>query len=272
VANPSRKSRHPLDQFLVQDEFDNAPVLEFLARSFAAQPFDANSFRTELDAKLRRLRCRQDSRTPDAKTFYEVLEHAEALGTLFREDTLRELWKSVLLKKIFQKVRSMKQKSETVEGIALADQKRKVRKAQRDLAELGRIGNEYGLTGIAAVREEMAGKLIDMWRPIFQVTRPGSKEELLTGRARKPKWRQLNRSSAARWFPFGIRNEDTAIQVLIFHALKSKLRNKGTISGSISDNFLHQLSQLIMAEPSITALAHSDALRKAIERRSPGRT
>ena len=230
--------QHPLDKFLAQNELDNAPRLEILARKYAAEPFDVDSFRKELTAKVQRLRYPQPYISPNDKTFSDVLKDAGVLSILLREDTLRELWKSVLLKKICQRERQLKGKRETADGIPLRDQRRKARRINKDQETLKRMEAEYDLENVAPLYEKIAGKSVEATLPLYESRGSDSKEELLTGRPRMPKWRKQSRREASQWFPFNLRNEDTAIQVVIYRTLRPLLPNEEAGKKHISDKFL----------------------------------
>jgi hypothetical protein len=90
----SSKYRDPLDWFLDQEEYDYETRLTFLARQYAAEPFDASAFEKELVEKLERFRYRPPDRSAAAaRSFHNILSNAGVLRALLDCDTLRDLWK-----------------------------------------------------------------------------------------------------------------------------------------------------------------------------------
>lgn len=83
----------------------------------AAEPFDEDAFRAELEAKLKRLHYRR--LTGDGKTFHEILTDAGVLTVLLESSMLRQLWKCILPKKIAQLDRQLEDENKAVDGQAL---------------------------------------------------------------------------------------------------------------------------------------------------------
>src|SRR6202007_1986944 len=106
-------------------EPDPASRLIFLGQ-YAGQPFDAEQLRVELREKLNRLHYPQPDREhPDERpTSANVLEKAEVLSNLLSDDTLRELWKSLLMKKIFERSRELRDRKESGFGVSLQERRR----------------------------------------------------------------------------------------------------------------------------------------------------
>jgi hypothetical protein len=173
--------QHPLDFYLSQSEDDGTSKLDFLAREYAQQPFDAEHFRRELSEKLNRLRYPQPERehAGKRKTFAQVLEKAGVLSDLLSDDTLRELWKSQVLKKVFQRSREITERRQSAEGTSLKEDWKRVDAMQRDLKEVERLTGTYELENMEQAMEKINRRILDTLRPIMLSKRPGSKRPLI---------------------------------------------------------------------------------------------
>jgi hypothetical protein len=117
MAKAVQKFEHFVDLFLYQFNPDPSARLVFFGQ-YAGQPFDAERFRSELSEKLNRLHYPQPPRIGEKRTFAQVLEHAGVFAEMVTEDTLRELWKFLELKKLFERSRELSDKKESSHGVS----------------------------------------------------------------------------------------------------------------------------------------------------------
>jgi hypothetical protein len=248
--------QHPLDRFLDLVDVDCETRLDIVGRKFAAQPFNAAIFNDELKAKLQRLRYPQPDpeRNVGKKTFHEILERADVLAIILHPDTLADLRKFRLMKKIIHDDEELEEKKKSIDGTMLSEHKRRVRKINNDLQTLEEIAQTYSLQSkIGKLREEIARKALVEWRAIMISKYGGVREALLLG-------------CSPDEISCEIRIADTAIQVEIYRALKSKLQNRATKKAGIFDRFLCQLAELLWAESNVKGLSNGETIRKASSR------
>lgn len=251
--------QNPLDWFLRRKEDDYETRLDFVARQFAAQPFQATIFRSELIAKLRGLRYSSPhSALVTSKTFYQVLKEAGVLGKLLDRDTLENLWKCLLLKKIVERDRQLEETAIAVSGYPLKFHERMAKELFNSLFAIRAVAATYEAHELLQELDEKLSyefrnhiNLALHLRPRYQ----GSRAELLSGRPKK------EISSEPR-------DEERASQMAIYRELEPKLLNQRTEKRGISSIFLCQLSELISAPPLTPGLRLSDGqtLQRALTR------
>jgi hypothetical protein len=249
--------RSPLDWFLDRNEDDYETRLDFIARQFAKQPFDVTAFRGELVAKLRRLPyLSPHSAVAAPKTFYQILSEAGVLKVLLHSDTLRELWKCLLLRKIVARDRELEDKGMAVSGHPLKFHEQEARKIYKDLITIREITARYHAHELTHDLEE---KLSQEFRNHIDLALhvrskyQGSRAELLGGRPKS----ELSTEP---------RDEGLASQMATYRTLQPKLQNARTEKKGISGIFLCQLSELIGAPPDVQSLNNGESLAKALTR------
>lgn len=249
--------QHPLDWFLNEDEFGRETRLKAIAKTFVAEPFDAETFGKELSARLQRLHYPQPAPSSEEKTFRDILESAGVLGVLLRPKTLRELWKSILLKKIVEHDRELERTSRWVTGKPLEFYKRMAQGTYADLEQIQQIAETYDAQELAqGLCDRISRDFRDYVRVVIQSRRPAlDRAELLAGAPRKE---LLSKPT----------NEERSSDIAIYRTLQTKLMNPRTEKKGISSKFLCQLSELVSARPDVTKLSDGDSLYRAAHRRS----
>lgn len=257
AKKPPSTYRNPLDWFLNQKEGDYETRLDFIARQFAAQPFNVTAFRSELIAKLRRLPYLSPNSVVVAPTtFHQILKKARVLDVLLHPDTLRALWKCLLLKKIVARDRELDEKGLAVSDHPLKFHERMARKSYKDLVAIREIASTNDAHELTRDLEEKLSqefrKHIDLAlhkMPRYQ----GNRAELLVGRP------HIELSTQPR-------DEERASQMATYRTLLPKLQNARTEKLGISGIFLCQLSELIGAPPDAQLLSDGQSLAKALTR------
>ena len=265
--------QHPLDR-LLGDEDDGSPsLLEFVAQEYAGEGFEADKFARELTAKLGRMRYPQPDPIESKPFFSEILERAAVLSELLSADTLRELWKSLVLKKVFERYRELRDRKQSVHGISLEEHWRKVREARRDMRIYKKLDDKYHFDYTLSAYEKMARgsvrEMVAIWMSRFIGPRATLlsihlpvqkwKSKLQTGRKRTPK-------PAATEPSAGPRNEDKRIQAHIYATLERRLQTPETYRTGIDDIFLCQLAELIWSGADVQRLSDGESLRRDINR------
>jgi hypothetical protein len=240
--------QNPLDWFLDTDPEDYGH-LTILARTFAAQQFDEDSFRTELVAKLKRLKYQPARLTGDEKTFHETLSEAGVLNLLLESSTLRELWMCTLLKKIVERDRELEHEKKAVDGQTLRFHSKQARQIRKDLGAIAEIAERYDARDEAEkLSEELHSQFCDHMRILLiSTTYRTPRGELLSGR---PIEELRNKP----------RDEDRATQLAIYRTLKRKLQTKAAKRRGIFDIFLCQLAELIFSPRDVKNLSNGQAL------------
>jgi hypothetical protein len=270
--------QHPLDWFLDQSsEFGPQSNLDFLAQEYAQQPFNAEQLRVELREKLNRLHYPQpDHEHPvERPTFANVLEKAEVLCNLLSDDTLRELWKSLLLKKIFERSRELDDKKQSVRGVPITEHWRRIREIIKDIETFKKLADKYDLEKTLPQLDKMNRKIPDEFIPIVFSGRRVHGRELLTFSSTVPEWktklqrrgrqRRVTGSAAQRPVP-APRIEEKRIQALIYVTLEQRLQTRKTYKNGIEDIFLCQLAELVWASADVQGLSSGESLRRDINR------
>jgi hypothetical protein len=245
--------QNPLDWFLDtdRDDYDNLTVL---ARRFRAEPFDADSFRSELVAKLQRLKYQrvtnQRRKLPaDERTFYEILTDAGVLETLLQPSTLGDLWKCLLLKRIANRDRELEHEKKAVDGNELRFHSGQARQIWRDLGAIEEIVERHNARDEA---EKLYEKLNSQLRKHMRILLISTKYRvprtvLLSGRPLKER----------RHNP---KDENVATKVAIYRTLKEKLQTKATRKKGVFDIFLCQLAELVWAPRDVQKLTTGQTL------------
>ena len=248
------KYQHPLDWFLAESEFDDNTRLRVVARQYATEQFDADSFWRELKAKLEEFRYPQPSPREDKSTFYEILKSAGVLDVLSHRDTLRELWKCLLLEKIIARDRELETDRKASSGETLQFHKKEALQILDDLKAIDRIADKYDARSLTAnFYKKVSRKFRRHVYLAMESRHTGSRAELLGGRSKK-------RLAVAP------RSEELATQVAIYRTLRNRLQSTKVKKKRISDIFLCQLSELIAAVPNIKKLSNGENLQKAVKR------
>jgi hypothetical protein len=273
-----RTHQHPLDWLLAQEQWGTPPVLEALARDYSAEPFRADAFRNELTQKLNRLHYPQPQHAHigERRTFAQVLERTGVLSALLSEDTLRELWKSLLLKKVFERNRELQNKRQSVRGVSLKEHWRRVRDFRKDLETLKKIAEKYDLAHMPPQYEKIDRRIFDELVPILLFRRANrTKQAMPFFLPPVPRWkmklqrrgrRRLPKVSAHQPAPT-TRIEDKHIQALIYQTLEQRLQTSMTYGNGIDDIFLCQLAELVWAPADVQGLSDGESLRRDINRR-----
>jgi hypothetical protein len=242
------KYPNPLDWFLntEPDDHDNLTVL---AKRYAAEPFDVDSFRTELVAKLKRLKYQPAKLTGNEKTFYDTLAEAGALDVLLQASTLRELWRCMLLKKIAQRDRQLERENKDADGRELRFHTKQASQIWKDLGAIAEIVKRYSARDEA---EKLSKKLEAQYRKHVRILLSSKKyriprDVLLSGRTRKE----------LRHRP---RDEDLATKKAIYRTLKNKLQTQATKRKGVFDIFLCQLAELVWAPHDVKKLSNGGNL------------
>ena len=248
---------HPLDWFLTEDEFGRETRLKSVAKAFAGEPFDAESFGKELMANLRKLRYPQPAPSSEEKTFHDILESAGVLGVLLEPKTLGELWKSILLRKIVKYDRELARTGRWATGKPLRFYKRMARETYRHLEQIQEIAETYDAQELAqGLYDRVSRDFRNYVGVVIQSSRPAlDRAELLAGAPRKE---LLSKPT----------NEERSSDIAIYRSLETKLMNPRTQRKGISTIFICQLSELVSAPPDVTRLSDGDSLYRAVHRRS----
>lgn len=246
--------QHPLDWFLGQSEFDDDTRLRAVARQYATEQFDADSFWDDLTAKLKGFRYPQPNPGADKSTFYEILKNAGLLEVLLHRSTLRELWKCALLEKIVARDRKLESERKAGSGSTLRFHKRMARQILEHLNTIEDIAETYDAQDLTAKLYDRVSR--DFRQHVYLAmhsNHTGSRGELLGGRYKK----QL------AVMP---RSEELATQIAIYRTLRNRFQNTNQDRKGISAIFLCQLSELIAAGPNIKKLSNGENLQKALKR------
>ena len=268
-----RTYQHPLDRLLGDEDEGSPSLLEFVAREYAGEGFDADKFARELRAKLERMRYPQPDPIASNALFSEILNRASVLSLLLSADTLRELWKSLVLKRVFERYRELRDRGQSVHGISLEEHWRRVREAKKDMKIYKKLDDKYHFEYTLSAYEKMArGSVRDMiairmWRFIrsranlLSVHLPVQKwkSKLQPGRKRTPKPAATEPSATPR-------NEDKRIQAHIYATLEQRLQTPDTYRTGIDDIFLCQLAELIWSGADVQRLSDGESLRRDINR------
>jgi len=249
--------QHPLDWFLTEDEFGRESRLKSVARAFAAEPFDAENFGKELMAKLQKLRYPQPAPSSEERTFDDILASAGVLGVLLKPKTLRELWKSTLLRKSVEHDRELERTGRWSTGKPVGFYKRMARETYEHLEQIQEIAETYDAHELAeGLYDRVSRDFRNYVSVVIQSNRPAlDRAELLAGAPRKE-------------LPSKPTNEERSSEIAIYRTLETKLMNSRTEKKGISAKFLCQLSELVSARPDVTGLSDGDSLYRAVHRRS----
>jgi len=257
AKNKTISRQHPLDWFLIEDEFGRETRLKSVAKALAAEPFDAESFGKELMAKLQKLRYPQPAPSSEEITFHDILKSAGLLGVLLQAKTLRELWKSVLLRKIVEHDRELERTGRWGTGKPVGFYKRMARETYKHLEQIQEIAETYDAQELAqGLYDRVSRDFRNYVGVVIQSSRPAlDRAELLAGAPRKE---LLSKPT----------NEERSSDVAIYRTLKTKLMNPRTQKKGISAIFICQLSELVSAPPDVIRLSDGDSLYRAVNRRS----
>ena len=274
MARTKMKNQHPLDWLLSQEEEGSPSLLEFVAQEYAGEGFNPDKFGRELTAKLERLRYPQPDPIESKPFFSEILNRAAVLSVLLSADTLRELWKSLVLKRVFERYRELRDRRQSVHGISLEEHWRKVREARRDMRIYKKLDDKYHFDYTLSAYEKMARGSVREMVAIWMSRFIGSRAELLsvhlpvlkwksklqTGKKRTPKPAATELSSRPP------RSEDKHIQGHIYATLERLLQTAETYRKGIDDIFLCQLAELIWSGADVQRLSDGESLRRDINR------
>ena len=221
------------------------------------EPLNAERFRKELIAKLQKFRYPQPAPSPEERTFHDILKNAGVLGVLLEPKTLRELWKSILLRKIVEHDRELERTGRWSTGKPVEFYKRMARETYKHLEQIQEIAETYDAQGLAeGLYDRVSRDFRNYVRVVIQFGRPSlDRAELLAGAPRKE-------------LPSKPTNEERSSDIAIYRTLETKLMNPRTQKKGISAIFTCQLSELVSARPDITGLSNGDSLYRAVHRRS----
>ena len=257
ATKPTSTYQNPLEWFLGQKEDDYETQLDILARESALQSFNATAFQRELIEKLRALRYLSPHANALApKTFHQILKGARVLGVLLHRDTLRELWKCLLLKEIAANDSYLKTKRLAVSRRPLKFHQQMATQLYKCLLAIQEIAATFDAHELTRDLEEEIGQefrkhihlALHRW-PKYQ----GSRAELLGG-------------LPSEGLAIEPRDGDLASSMAIYRTLQPKLKNTRTERSGISGNFLCQLSELIGAHPGVQSLSNGESLARALKR------
>jgi hypothetical protein len=272
MAKVVHKYRHFVDMMdWYLDQFNPDPSARlFFFGQYAGQPFDAERFRSELSEKLNRLHYPQPARIGEERTFAQVLEHAGVFAELVTDDTLRELWKSLMLKKLFERSRELRDRKESSHGVSLQEHRRRRREIEKDIKTLKKIAEKYDLD---FKYDKMIERSLAEYIPI-SLSERGGRNGILSFTLPVPEWkarfkrrgrRRLPKSSARQ--PVSeTRIEDKRIQALIYRTLEQRLQNPTTYQNGVDDIFLCQIAELVWAPADVRELSDGSSLQRDINR------
>jgi hypothetical protein len=184
-----RTYQHPLDRLLGDEDEGSPSLLEFVAREYAGEGFDADKFARELRAKLERMRYPQPDPIASNALFSEILNRASVLSLLLAADTLRELWKSLVLKRVFERCRELRDKKQSGRGISLREHWRRVREAQRDTKTYKELDDKYGFEYTLSAYEKIAQRSVREMVEIRMSSFIGPRATLLSIHLPVQKWK-----------------------------------------------------------------------------------
>jgi len=179
------------------------------------------------------------------------------IGVLLKPKTLRELWKSILLRKIVEHERELERTDCWSTGKPMGFYKRMASETYKHLEQIQEIAETYDAQELAeGLYDRVSRDFRNYVGVVIQSSRPAlDRAELLAGAPRKE-------------LPSKPRKEELASQIAIYRSLETKLMNPRTEKKGISVKFVCQLSELVSARPDVTRLSDGDSLYRALHRRS----
>jgi hypothetical protein len=251
----------PLDWFLRKRNSGN-DRLKTLALQAVEEPFHPESLRIWLIPRLKYFRYPQPHPSTERKTFFEIVENADVLHVLLLDNTLRRLWRCLLLKKIVADDHKLRRQAVASSGQSLQFHREMARRIQEDLDHIVTIGATYRVKKLTAKLYDIVERQLQIHKTLAsESTTTPTHSELLAGRPR----------GTVRRRP---RDEERATQVAIYRVLHARLQTPESRRKGISGIFLCQLSELIsrgiggasFLKPRVEILSDGKTLWRAVKR------
>jgi|GEM_PF-4879248 len=205
--------------------------------------------------------------------FSEILNHAAVFSVLLSPDTLRELWKSLVLKKVFERHRELRDRKQSAHGISLKEHWRRVREFKRDMKIYKKLDDKYHFDYALSAYEKMARGSVREMVAIRMSSFIGPRDAILSVHLPVPKWKSKLQTGKKRTPKTAAteslatpRSEDKHIQGHIYATLERRLRTPETYRKGIDDIFLCQLAELIWVGADVQRLSDGESLCRDINR------
>lgn len=254
----SGKPLHPLDVLLQEMPGESKSMLAMLAQRNIekARGKEPGWFVATVKCKIEKKRYRPPDSKRDGQTFSQILQRTGVLKRFLSRSLQEEIEKWLLLRDIFQEDRKNKTEGRSFEGFPAQFHRSMMTALLKHLEEIQKIARKYGSgKGIrnyhSSVRREF----------VRQAT-------VLIFHSRGPVWPDLLGETKLGFSP---RDEEVSIRARIFCLLKTKLQKPKSERLGISDQFLKQLTELLLTKAIADSPPTGDRTRYAVNSRtSPG--
>jgi len=256
--HPPRRPLHPLDVLLQQQTDDSKSMLGLVAqRNLEAWREEGGCARDTIIQKIGRLRYSHPDSKEEGKSFSSILRKTGSLEAFLDDSLQTEIAEWVLLRNILHDDRKNKQKGRSDDGLPIQF----VRTLLTELAKHLEVIEE------AAAKYECRGAISTYYGLVTKEFRRNAKALISY---RQPRlWRELLGESELRVKP---KDEQVSIRARIFRALQAKLQNQRSKTAGISDQFLWQLTELVLGVDEESRLRTGRARYAVKSRFSPGKT
>lgn len=218
---------------------------------------EAGGARDTILEKIGRLRYSHPDSKREGKSFSSILRKAGSLEAFLDDSLQAEIAKWVLLRNILHDDRHNKQKRRSDNGLPIQF----VRTLLTELAKHLEVIED------AAAKYECRGAISTYYGLVTKEFRRNAKAVISY---RQPRlWRELLGESELGIKP---KAEEVSIRARIFRALQAKLQNQKSKTAGISDQFLWQLTELMLGADTERQLRTGRARYAMKSRSSPGKT
>jgi hypothetical protein len=256
--HPQQPSLHPLDVLLQQQTEDSKSMLGLIAqRNLEAwQENDAGRARDTIIQKIEKFKYSHPDSKGKGKSFSSILRKAGSLEVFLDDSLQTEIAKWVLLRNILHDDRKNKQIRRSDDGLPIQF----VRTLLTELARHLEVIEE------AVAKYECRGAISTYYGLVTKEFRQNAKALISY---RQPRlWRELLGESELGVKP---KDEQVSIRARIFRALQAKLQNQRSKTAGISDQFLWQLTELMLGVGEESRLRTGRTRYAVKSRSSPGK-
>lgn len=257
--HPPPQSLHPLDVLLQQQTEDSKSMLGLVAQRKIEtwREKEAGRAGDTILEKIGRFRYRHPDSKREGKSFSSILKRAGLLETFMTHSLQTEIAKWVLLRNILHGDRKNKKERWSDDGLPIQF----LRTLLTELAKHLEAIEE------AAAKYECRGAISTYYRLVTKEFRRNAKALISY---RQPRlWRELLGESELGVKP---KDEEVSIRARIFRVLQTKLQNQKSQAAGISDQFLWQLTELMLGAKTERQLRTGRARYAMKSRLSPGKT
>ena len=253
----TEKSMHPLDVLLQETPEDSKSMLGILARRGIqiARDREPSWFKEAITQKIERMEFTSPDSKKDGQSFQQILKRAGVLEKFLSRSLQTDVEKWILLRDILKDDRKNKEEGKSDLGFPAQFHRSMTTALLKHLEAIEEIASKYNsLRGIekyySSVRREFFGHA-----------------KLLISFNCPPAWPQLLGETKLEFSP---RDEEVSVRARVFYALKAKIQTQKSEKAGISDQFLWQLTELMLGAETESQLRTGRARYAMNSRPSPG--